>query len=81
MDTSGFLQLRIAKWRIFIIQLFRLVLARVVPENKIEEFKKYPLSLFIMRVKKDDSTLNNIKIIAMKEKMGTRQLPTAELLL
>ncbi|CAD8090074.1 unnamed protein product [Paramecium sonneborni] len=58
-----------------------LTLARIVPENKIEEFKKFPLSLFIMRVKKDDGTLNNIKIMTMKDKMGTRQLPTAELLL
>lgn len=34
-----------------------------------------------MRVKKDDGTLNNIRIMTMKDKMGTRQLPTAELLL
>jgi len=49
-----------------------LALARIVPEKKIEDFRKYPLSLFIMRVKKDDGTLNNIKIMTMKDKMGTR---------
>lgn len=47
-------------------------MARVVPEDKVTEFRKYPVSLFIMRVKKDDGTLNNIKIMTMKDKMGTR---------
>lgn len=49
-----------------------MALARVVPEEKVSDFRKYPLSLFIMRVKKDDGTLNNIKIMTMKDKMGTR---------
>jgi len=32
-------------------------------------------------VKDDKCKLNNITIMALKDKMGTRQLPTAELLL
>ena len=39
------------------------------------------LSLFFLRVKQDDNTLNNIQINRMKNKMGTKGLPTAELIL
>jgi alkylation response protein AidB-like acyl-CoA dehydrogenase len=37
------------------------------------------LSCFIMRVKLDDGSLNNIRIHKLKNKLGTKQLPTAEL--
>lgn len=39
------------------------------------------LSLFYLETKKNDGSLNNIQIIKLKDKLGTRQLPTAELLL
>ena len=47
-----------------------------------EEIKKIPLSLFFVKTRSTKTgKLNNIEIIRMKEKLGTRQLPTAELLL
>ena len=39
------------------------------------------LSLFYLELKNDDGKLNNIQIYKLKNKLGTRQLPTAELLL
>lgn len=63
-----------------------LALARIIPydiskELKPEEIKKIPLSLFFLKTRKKNGVLNNIEIIRMKDKLGTRQLPTAELLL
>lgn len=43
-----------------------------VPGNK-------GLTCFIMRVKQDDGSLNHIRIHKLKNKLGTKQLPTAEL--
>ena len=37
--------------------------------------------MFYLRVRDDDGNLNGIDIVRLKEKLGTRQLPTAELLL
>jgi len=37
--------------------------------------------LFYLETKKEDGSLNNIQIMKLKDKLGTRQLPTAELLL
>lgn len=37
--------------------------------------------MFFARIRKDDSKLNGIEIQRLKNKLGTRQLPTAELLL
>jgi len=34
-----------------------------------------------LKLRKKNKELNNIEIIRLKEKMGTKQLPTAELLL
>lgn len=39
------------------------------------------MSLFLLRVKNENGKLNSIEIVTLKDKMGTRQLPTAELLL
>ncbi|XP_063396857.1 acyl-CoA dehydrogenase family member 11-like isoform X5 [Mytilus trossulus] len=56
-------------------------LARVVDkQNNVIEGTK-GLSLFYLETKKNDGSLNNIQIINLKDKLGTRQLPTAELLL
>jgi putative acyl-CoA dehydrogenase len=37
------------------------------------------LSLFYVEIKKSDGTLNNIEVMRLKEKLGTKALPTAEL--
>ena len=39
------------------------------------------LALFYLEVKNENGSLNNIELIQLKNKLGTRQLPTAELLL
>eukprot|EP00090_Calanus_glacialis_P014542 TRINITY_DN23353_c0_g1_i1.p1 TRINITY_DN23353_c0_g1~~TRINITY_DN23353_c0_g1_i1.p1 ORF type:complete len:365 (-),score=121.69 TRINITY_DN23353_c0_g1_i1:50-1117(-) len=39
------------------------------------------VSMFFLKTRKPDGTLNNIEVMKMKNKLGTRQLPTAELLL
>merc|ERR1712002_1310788 len=55
-----------------------MALARVV-DNTGE--KKEGLSMFFLETRKSDGSLNNIEVVKMKNKLGTRQLPTAELLL
>ena len=37
--------------------------------------------MFFLKVRDDNGKLNNIEIQRLKDKLGTRQLPTAELLL
>jgi alkylation response protein AidB-like acyl-CoA dehydrogenase len=39
------------------------------------------LTLFLVKLRDDYNQLNNIDIIRLKDKLGTRQVPTAELLL
>jgi len=39
------------------------------------------LSLFYVQVRGDDGKLNNIEVQRLKDKLGTRTVPTAELLL
>jgi len=39
------------------------------------------LSMFYLKTRQEDGSLNNIQVVKMKNKLGTRQLPTAELLL
>jgi hypothetical protein len=39
------------------------------------------LSLFFLKTRLEDNRLNDIQIVKLKDKLGTRQLPTAELLL
>ncbi|XP_067131797.1 acyl-CoA dehydrogenase family member 11-like isoform X3 [Centruroides vittatus] len=57
-----------------------LTLAKISDENgEDQEFQ--PLSLFYLETKEIDGNLNKIQIIRLKDKLGTRQLPTAELLL
>ncbi|PVD31692.1 hypothetical protein C0Q70_07110 [Pomacea canaliculata] len=58
-----------------------LTLARVVDEEgKTTEGTK-GLSLFYLELRDESGKLNNIQIHRLKNKLGTRQLPTAELLL
>ncbi|RWS19790.1 isovaleryl-CoA dehydrogenase-like protein, partial [Leptotrombidium deliense] len=39
------------------------------------------LTLFFLKTRDDNGALNNINVVKLKDKLGTRQLPTAELLL
>lgn len=39
------------------------------------------LSMFLLKTRDDDNHLNGIQIVKLKNKLGTRQLPTAELIL
>ncbi|XP_052803638.1 acyl-CoA dehydrogenase family member 11-like [Mya arenaria] len=56
-------------------------LARVVDKHGQTVQGTKGLSLFYMEVHKEDGSLNGIEIVKLKNKLGTRQLPTAELLL
>jgi len=56
-----------------------ITLARIVDENGRTTPGTRGLSCFFMRVKEDDGSLNNIHIHKLKQKLGTKQLPTAEL--
>jgi len=56
-----------------------ITLARIEDEKgKVLEGSK-GLSCFFLRVRKEDGSLNGIRIARLKDKMGTKQLPTAEL--
>lgn len=37
--------------------------------------------MFLLRTRKSDGTLNGIQVVKLKNKLGTRSLPTGELLL
>ena len=39
------------------------------------------LSMFYLETRDESGKLNNMQIVRLKDKLGTRQLPTAELLL
>ncbi|XP_033109420.1 acyl-CoA dehydrogenase family member 11-like isoform X2 [Anneissia japonica] len=58
-----------------------LTLARIVDEHGQTNPGSRGLSLFYLETKTADGKLNNIEIQKLKDKLGTRQLPTAELLL
>ena len=47
--------------------------------NKVPD--KKGLSLYFLKIRNDNGELNNIEVVWMKDKLGTKQLPTAELLL
>ncbi|XP_073257292.1 acyl-CoA dehydrogenase family member 11-like [Porites lutea] len=58
-----------------------LTLARVQNPDGTTQPGTKGLTMFFMRTRNKDGTLNNIEIQRLKNKLGTRQLPTAELLL
>ncbi|XP_075773148.1 acyl-CoA dehydrogenase family member 11-like isoform X3 [Pelodiscus sinensis] len=58
-----------------------LTLARIVDaQGRVEEGSR-GLSLFYLEVRDQEGKLNGIEVQRLKEKLGTRQVPTAELLL
>lgn len=44
-----------------------------------EESADGPISLFYLETHKEDGSLNNIEVMRLKDKLGTKSLPTAEL--
>jgi alkylation response protein AidB-like acyl-CoA dehydrogenase len=46
-----------------------------------EPGKRAPLSVFYMPIRNEDGSLNGIEVEALKDKLGTKALPTAQLLL
>ncbi|KAJ6659154.1 hypothetical protein lerEdw1_019457 [Lerista edwardsae] len=58
-----------------------LTLARIMAADGRAEQGSKGLSLFYLEVRDKDGNLNGIEMQRLKDKMGTRQLPTAELLL
>ncbi|GAB1597723.1 acyl-CoA dehydrogenase family member 11-like isoform X1 [Argonauta hians] len=54
-------------------------LARVVQDNGETIRDKNSLAMFYVSMKDDYGGLNNINIVNLKNKLGTRQMPTAEL--
>ncbi|CAI5444279.1 unnamed protein product [Caenorhabditis angaria] len=58
-----------------------LTLARVVDTdgNSVEGTRG--LSLFLLKLRDDEGNLNGIQMVRLKNKLGTKQLPTGELLL
>ncbi|KAK8407482.1 hypothetical protein O3P69_002201 [Scylla paramamosain] len=57
-----------------------LTLANIISEDQPEP-KPRGLTMFYLETRNDDGKLNGMEIIKLKNKLGTRQLPTAELLL
>jgi putative acyl-CoA dehydrogenase len=47
--------------------------------EKSNDAKPAALSLFFLQIKNNDGTLNGIEVEALKDKLGTRALPTAQL--
>ncbi|XP_055862176.1 acyl-CoA dehydrogenase family member 11-like [Biomphalaria glabrata] len=58
-----------------------LTLARVVDKSGSVIEGTKGLSLFYLEVRDENSIMNNIQMLKLKNKLGTKQLPTAELLI
>lgn len=56
-------------------------LARFPKSEKEIETNEGKLGLVFLRIRDDKGKLNNIEIVRLKDKLGTRQLPTSELIL
>ncbi|XP_014786027.1 acyl-CoA dehydrogenase family member 11 [Octopus bimaculoides] len=79
-DKDGFYRLYGNKWFTSATDAnMAFTLARVVQENGQTISGKNGLAMFYVAVKDEDGQLNNIEIVNLKNKLGTRQMPTAEL--
>ncbi|AUN98922.1 acyl-CoA dehydrogenase [Bacteriovorax stolpii] len=75
------------EWRLFGTKWFTsaitsemsMALARIEDEQGNTVKGSRGLSLFYIEIKKRDGTLNNIEVLRLKDKLGTKALPTAEL--
>ena len=59
-------------------------LAKIIPKDTVppaKQLQSTKVSLFYIPVQNKDGGLNRMEIIRLKDKLGTQQLPTAELLL
>lgn len=56
-----------------------MALARIEDESGNTVKGSRGLSLFYVEIKKADGSLNNIEVLRLKDKLGTKALPTAEL--
>jgi alkylation response protein AidB-like acyl-CoA dehydrogenase len=57
-------------------------LGRIVKSpSDLNNLEKIPLSLFFLRIRDDKGNLNNIQVHKLKNKLGTKAVPTAELTL
>ena len=75
------------EWRLFGTKWFTsaitsemsMALARIEDENGNTVKGSRGLSLFYIEIKKADGSLNNIEVLRLKDKLGTKALPTSEL--
>ena len=58
-----------------------LTLAREVSSEGVKVKGSKGLSLFYLETRNEDKSLNGLSIVRLKDKLGTRQLPTPELIL
>ncbi|XGW16921.1 hypothetical protein V3C99_001949 [Haemonchus contortus] len=58
-----------------------LTLARIIDKDGNAQKGSRGLSLFLLKIRNNDCQLNGIQMMRLKNKLGTKQLPTAELLL
>ncbi|CAG5136104.1 unnamed protein product [Candidula unifasciata] len=58
-----------------------LTLARIVGQDGTVLEGTKGLTLFYLELRDDNGTMNNIQMLKLKNKLGTKQLPTAELLI
>lgn len=58
-----------------------LTLARIVDSDGNALEGSRGLSLFLLKIRDESGNLNGIQMVRLKNKLGTKQLPTAELLL
>lgn len=58
-----------------------LALARFPKSEKEIETNEGKLAMVFLKIKDKRGRLNNIEVVRLKDKLGTRQLPTAELIL
>lgn len=57
-----------------------LALAKIIPDGiqpTNENLAGVPVSLFFIKLRNEEGKLNNMEVIRLKDKLGTRQLPTA----
>ena len=55
--------------------------ARIIDQSGAVVPGTHGLSMFYLETHTADGALNNMEVVRLKDKLGTRQLPTAELLL
>lgn len=78
-DGNGDYVLRGHKW--FTSAITANMAFTLASTSQPENGKRAPLSLFYLPIRNEDGSLNGIEVEALKDKLGTRALPTAQLVL